>query len=74
MIAENIIGDIAEEVFAGRRRHHVDIGWGDATKHRQVVTADTGLVVHIALPAINLALFKLAMMIRLARAGTREIC
>ena len=28
---------------------------------------------HIILPAINLALFKLAMMIRLARAGTREI-
>jgi len=28
---------------------------------------------HIALPALNLALFKLAMMIRLARAGTREI-
>ena len=28
---------------------------------------------HIALPAINLGLFKLAMMIRLARAGTREI-
>jgi peptide/nickel transport system permease protein len=28
---------------------------------------------HIMLPAINLALFKLAMMIRLARAGTREI-
>ena len=28
---------------------------------------------HLALPAINLALFKLAIMIRLARAGTREI-
>ena len=28
---------------------------------------------HIILPAINLALFKLAMMIRLARAGTQEI-
>jgi len=28
---------------------------------------------HILLPAVNLALFKLAMMIRLARAGTREI-
>ncbi len=28
---------------------------------------------HIILPAVNLALFKLAMMIRLARAGTREI-
>lgn len=28
---------------------------------------------HLVLPATNLALFKLAMMIRLARAGTREI-
>jgi peptide/nickel transport system permease protein len=28
---------------------------------------------HLALPAINLALFKLAIMIRLARAGTREV-
>ena len=27
---------------------------------------------HIALPAVNLSLFKLALMIRLARAGTRE--
>jgi urease accessory protein len=50
MKAENIIGDIAEDGYAGRSRHHVDIGWGDATKHRQVVTADTGLVVHITLP------------------------
>lgn len=28
---------------------------------------------HLVLPAVNLALFKLAMMIRLARAGTREV-
>ncbi|MFL5219073.1 MAG: ABC transporter permease, partial [Microvirga sp.] len=28
---------------------------------------------HLVLPATNLALFKLAMMIRLARAGTREV-
>jgi len=28
---------------------------------------------HIVLPAVNLALFKLALMIRLARAGTREV-
>ncbi|MBK1657030.1 ABC transporter permease [Paracraurococcus ruber] len=28
---------------------------------------------HLALPALNLSLFKLAMMIRLARAGTREV-
>jgi len=50
MKAENIIGDITADAYAGRRRHHVDIGWGDATKHRQVVTADTGLVVHITAP------------------------
>ena len=36
-----------------------------------IFTAD-GLS-HLMLPAANLALFKLAMMIRLARAGTREI-
>ena len=28
---------------------------------------------HLALPALNLSLFKFAMMVRLARAGTREI-
>ena len=28
---------------------------------------------HLFLPALNLALFKLAMMVRLARAGTREV-
>jgi peptide/nickel transport system permease protein len=28
---------------------------------------------HVALPALNLSLFKFAMMIRLARAGTREV-
>lgn len=50
MRAEAIIGDITDDSFAGRRRHHVDIGWGDAAKHRQIVTADTGLEVHIALP------------------------
>jgi peptide/nickel transport system permease protein len=30
-------------------------------------------LMHLALPALNLSLFKLAMMIRLARAGTREV-
>ncbi|KWX57270.1 hypothetical protein [Mycobacterium sp. NAZ190054] len=50
MKAQNILGDITDPVFTGRRRHHVDIGWGDATKHRQVVTTDSGLTVHIVLP------------------------
>ena len=50
MNAHSIIGDIAEPRFAGHARHHVDIGWGDAAKHRQVVVADTGLVVQVALP------------------------
>ncbi|CAA0129251.1 Urease accessory protein UreE [Mycolicibacterium vanbaalenii] len=50
MKADHIVGDIADVTFTGRRRHHVDIGWGDAAKHRQVVTTDTGRVVYVALP------------------------
>ncbi|MCV7057891.1 urease accessory protein UreE [Mycolicibacterium gilvum] len=50
MNAHSIIGDISESRFGGLARHHVDIGWGDATKHRQVVVADTGLVVQLTLP------------------------
>ena len=50
MKAHNILGDITEPRFAGLARHHVNIGWGDATKHRQVVTADSGLVVRVTLP------------------------
>ncbi|MEL0294430.1 MAG: ABC transporter permease [Alphaproteobacteria bacterium] len=59
----------------------VNLGWLPAGGRGQ--TIDIGGVAwsfptldglsHIILPAINLALFKLAMMIRLARAGTREI-
>lgn len=52
---------------AGGRGETVEL-WGIRWSF---VTLD-GLA-HIALPAVNLALFKLAMMIRLARAGTREI-
>lgn len=52
---------------AGGRGDTVEI-WGVAWSFP---TLD-GLA-HIVLPAVNLALFKLAMMIRLARAGTREI-
>ena len=50
MKVHSIIGHIGESRFAGRRRHVVDIGWGDATKHRQVVTSDSGLEVRITLP------------------------
>ncbi|MDG4665619.1 urease accessory protein UreE [Mycobacterium sp. 236(2023)] len=50
MNASEILGDITDPRFAGRTVHHVDIGWGDAAKHRQAVTADTGLVVQITLP------------------------
>jgi peptide/nickel transport system permease protein len=52
---------------AGGRGQTVEI-WGVAWSFPTL----NGLS-HIVLPAINLALFKLAMMIRLARAGTREI-
>ena len=33
-----------------RERVYVDIGWGDARKHRQVVTASDGRQVHLKLP------------------------
>jgi peptide/nickel transport system permease protein len=59
----------------------VELGWLPATGRGATVdvlgfrtsllTAD-GLA-HVALPALNLALFKLALVIRLARAGTREV-
>jgi peptide/nickel transport system permease protein len=59
----------------------VSLGWFPAGGRGPTVTVlgvpwsfltPQGLA-HIALPALNLALFKLAMMIRLARAGTREV-
>jgi peptide/nickel transport system permease protein len=58
----------------------VSLGWLPAGGRGETVTilgvpwsfpTGDGLA-HIVLPAVNLALFKLAMMIRLARAGTRE--
>ena len=59
----------------------VNLGWLPAGGRGEVVSlfgvewsflTPDGLS-HILLPALNLAFFKLAMMIRLARAGTREI-
>lgn len=50
MIADAVLGTAGDPGFAGRRRHHVDIGWGDAGKHRQLVTADSGVEVRIMLP------------------------
>lgn len=59
----------------------VNLGWLPAGGRGETVTL-WGLpwsfltldgLSHIVLPALNLALFKFAMMIRLARAGTREI-
>ena len=49
----------------------VMLGWLPATGRGDFMTWD-GLR-HLALPAINLALFKLSLVIRLARAGTREV-
>ncbi len=48
--AEAILGNATDPQFAGRKVHHVDIGWGDASKHRQRVTTDTGYEVMIVLP------------------------
>jgi peptide/nickel transport system permease protein len=48
----------------------VMLGWLPSTGRSDFMTWD-GLR-HLALPAINLALFKMALVTRLARAGTRE--
>jgi peptide/nickel transport system permease protein len=48
----------------------VMLGWLPSTGRGDFLTLD-GLR-HLALPAINLALFKMALVTRLARAGTRE--
>lgn len=48
----------------------VMLGWLPSTGRGEFMTWD-GLR-HLALPAINLALFKMALVTRLARAGTRE--
>lgn len=50
MNADAILGYITDPAFASRRVHHVDIGWGDAVKPRQLVTADTGVRVRILMP------------------------
>ncbi|MGU3652361.1 urease accessory protein UreE [Mycolicibacterium sp. A43C] len=50
MIVDTVLGHVDDPAFAGRRHHHVDIGWGDAGKHRQLVTTDTGIEVRIMLP------------------------
>ena len=59
----------------------VNLGWLPAGSRGEVVTVfgvgwsflTLNGMTHILLPALNLAFFKLAMMIRLARAGTREV-
>lgn len=69
------IGLILILVFA------VNLGWLPAGGRGETVTlwgvpwsfVTLDGLSHIVLPALNLALFKFAMMIRLARAGTREI-
>lgn len=50
MLADAVLGTADSPAFAGRRRHHVDISWGDAGKHRQLVITDTGIEVRIMLP------------------------
>lgn len=46
---ETILGDVTDPALAGRRICPVDIGWGDARKHRQVVAAADGRDIEIRL-------------------------
>ncbi|MDF2824599.1 MAG: ureE2 [Mycobacterium sp.] len=49
-VAEDVVGDADEPRYADRARHYVDIGWGDAAKHRQLASTDTGVTTRITLP------------------------
>lgn len=59
----------------------VILGWlpaGGRGETRSIFSVETALFTadglrHLLLPALNLALFKMALIIRLARAGTREV-
>ncbi|PEG35744.1 urease accessory protein UreE [Mycolicibacterium agri] len=50
MEVRSIVGDVGEDRFTHRRCHYLDIGWGDAAKHRQIGCTDTGMQVRIILP------------------------
>ncbi|MED5803102.1 urease accessory protein UreE [Gordonia sp. Z-3] len=45
-----ILGTLNDKRFADRRHDRVDIGWGDARKHRQILTTANGGVVKLQLP------------------------
>ncbi|MEV5646711.1 urease accessory protein UreE [Nocardia sp. NPDC052254] len=45
-----ILGAVTDPEFADRRRCFVDIGWGDAAKHRQLARSEDGRELRIMLP------------------------
>jgi urease accessory protein len=44
------MGDIANDIFVGRECEYIDVGWGDARKHRQLVRTTAGRELAIDLP------------------------
>ncbi|MGW0036335.1 urease accessory protein UreE [Gordonia sp. NPDC003376] len=47
---EGLLGHVDDPRYGGRLVAHVDITWGDARKHRQLVRSDAGHTVRIRLP------------------------
>ena len=45
-----MLGTATDAEFANRSRSYVDVGWGDARKHRQILTTDDGHPLHVQLP------------------------
>lgn len=45
-----ILGTVTDAAVINRSRSYVDVGWGDARKHRQLLTTDTGCPLQVQLP------------------------
>jgi urease accessory protein len=46
----HILGNATDAAFINRRRRYVAVGWGDAGKHRQILTTDDGCPLQVQLP------------------------
>jgi urease accessory protein len=46
----HILGTATDTAFTNRSRCYVDVGWGDARKHRQLLTTDAGCPLQLQLP------------------------
>ncbi|BBG02653.1 MULTISPECIES: hypothetical protein [Pseudonocardia] len=49
-LVETVLGDVSEACWSGREHDLVDVGWGDAAKHRRMLRTISGREVALRLP------------------------